>query len=341
MSKKAAWQERKGDSFAWMRPRVSARRRLLLAWLVLCCLMAFAGLAQTQVGAPADAGQKTRPGILLLAHGGRLLSWNEEVRHIADKVDLSIPTEIAFGMATKRTIQEGINRLNERGVTEIIAVPLFVSSHSTVITSTEYLLGLRAEAPEDLKMFASMDHGHGGHQESHDSSASKANMTPVKTSVPIRMTPALNHHPIVAKILLDRAASISKDPAHETVVLVAHGPTADEENKRWLEDMRILADEMKQSSQYAEIRYLTVRDDASKEIRNAATQELRQHVEEIHGKNQVALVVPLLLSYGGIEEGIRKRLSGLDYKMASQGLLPDNRIVDWVIDVTKNTTTAH
>ena len=47
-------------------------------------------------------------------------------------------------------------------MTEIVAVPLFVSSHSSVITSTEYLLGLRAEAPADLAIFAKMTHaGHG------------------------------------------------------------------------------------------------------------------------------------------------------------------------------------
>ncbi len=62
-------------------------------------------------------------------------------------------------MATKSTMQAAIDRLKARGVTEIVAVPLFVSSHSSVIDSTAYLLGLRKEKPEDLTMFASMDHG--------------------------------------------------------------------------------------------------------------------------------------------------------------------------------------
>jgi hypothetical protein len=46
---------------------------------------------------PAPGSQKLpRPGILLLAHGGAL-ERNEEVRHVADRIDLSIPTEV--GMA--------------------------------------------------------------------------------------------------------------------------------------------------------------------------------------------------------------------------------------------------
>ena len=57
------------------------------------------------------------------------------------------PTEVAFGMASRPAIQTAVDRLVERGASSIVAVPLFVSSHSSVITSTEYLLGLRSEAP--------------------------------------------------------------------------------------------------------------------------------------------------------------------------------------------------
>jgi hypothetical protein len=42
------------------------------------------------------------------------------------------------------------------------------------------------------------------------------------------------------------------------------------------------------------------------------------------------LIVPLLLSYGGIEKGIRQRLDGLDYVMAQRALMPDDRLREWV-----------
>ncbi len=42
-------------------------------------------------------------------------------------------------------------------------------------------------------------------------------------------------------------------------------------------------------------------------------------------------MVPLLLSYGGIEVGIRERLEGLDYRMANQALMPDDRLAEWVL----------
>ena len=79
---------------------------------------------------PADRG-----GVLLLAHGGSA-SWNEHVSALAAKIDPTLPTEVAFGMATRAAIQAAVDRLVARGVTRITAVPLFVSSHSSVITVT-------------------------------------------------------------------------------------------------------------------------------------------------------------------------------------------------------------
>ena len=114
-------------------------------------------------GLPLAASAQTSPrvGVLLLAHGGQP-QWNERVLDVARRVDDAKPTEVAFGMATRANIQAAIDKLVARGVTEIVAVPLFVSSHSSVITSTEFLLGLRAVAPKDLAIFAKMSHGSHG-----------------------------------------------------------------------------------------------------------------------------------------------------------------------------------
>ncbi len=298
--------------------------------------------AQNHPNAP-DAHSNARVGVLLLAHGGSAQEWNEEVRHVADQVDLTLPTEVAFGMATRSSMQAAINRLVARKVTEIVAVPLFVSSHSSVVDSIAFLLGLRTQEPEDLKMFAMMDHGNGSmtmdHRSmTHDSSMTSEARKPISSPVPIRMASALDHHRIVADILRERAASISRDPSHEAVILVAHGPVPDDENKLWLGDMSLLADEMREQSHYANIECLTLRDDADDAVRNAATQQLRQKVEQISKDGNTALIVPLLLSYGGIEDGLRKRLNGLTYKMPSQALLPDRRIVDWVISSAQITS---
>lgn len=270
-------------------------------------------------------------GVLLLAHGGSA-EWNGRVADVVKTVNATAPTEVAFGMASRASIQQAVDKLAARGVSEIIAVPLFVSSHSSVITSTEYLLGLRAEAPRDLAIFAKMDHSSHGAAVEHDHAALPADPTsPVTSSVKIRMTSALNRHPLIGAIVADRARAISIDPENEAVIIVAHGPVPDDDNQRWLEDMAVLAQQTRTAAPYPSVDYLTVRDDAGPAMREAATRELRQKVQAQLAAGRRVLVVPHLMSFGGIEQGIRKRLEGLDYTMTTQALMPDDRIVQWVL----------
>jgi sirohydrochlorin ferrochelatase len=305
--------------------------------MVSLALLSFTAQAQPANQADLSAHQaqpiSSKPGILLLAHGGSS-DWNNEVNKLAQATDKTIPTEVAFGMATKSNMEAAIRRLITRGVGEIIAVPLFISSHSSVVSSSQFLLGMISEAPPDLAKFARMSHGHGAEDHSaHTSDPTK----PIDLPVPVRMTSALGRHQLVARILLARAQSISHEPREETVVLVAHGPVTDEENARWLADMSSLAEQMKSNGPFRDVRFMTVRDDAPAPIRDQATAELRKLIESVKAERRRALVIPLLLSYGGIERGIKKRLEGLEYTITNQALLPDDRLIEWVLTSTRET----
>jgi CbiX len=272
-------------------------------------------------------------GILLLAHGGSA-EWNDQITSLAAQVNRTIPTEVAFGMATRSAIQAGVDRLVSRGATEVVAVPLFISSWSSVITSTEYLLGQRAEAPAALATFAKMSHdGHGDHAKAGDGT------TPITSPVRVRMTRALNDHAVVAEILTSRARSISSNPSQESVVIVAHGPNSDEENRQWLADMASLAGQitrqMASVERFASIDYLTLRDDAPAPVRDQATRDLRSVVDRRIAEGRRVLIVPLLVSFGGIERGLRTRLEGLAYTMPAAALVPDDRLVAWVLEMAR------
>ncbi len=262
---------------------------------------------------------------MIMAHGGNR-SWNDHVRDLSARVSKCGPSTVAFGMATRSTLQAGVDELQARGVRQIVAVPLFVSSHSSIIEATKYRLGTRADAPPQLSLFAKMDHGpdHGAAQP-HESGT-----MPVQTDVPITMTAALDSHPIVASILAARAREVSRDPAREIVIIVAHGPEDEASNDKWLSEMRALSQRVADEIPFARVEYQTVRDDAEADVRARAAAELRSRVEAATAENKTAIIVPLLLSYGGIEAGIRKRLEGLSYTMATAGLLPDSRLAEWV-----------
>lgn len=298
--------------------------------IATCLVLFFASAAPT---ASAETG------ILLLAHGGSA-EWNTRVNELAATVDKTRPTEVAFGMATRANLQRAVDRLVARGASDIVAVPLFISSWSTVITSTEYLLGLRAEAPAALAMFAKMSHGpagsdahagHGGH--AGHGTATEDGTRPITSRVPIRMTAALNDHPIVAQILASRARSAGANPASDALVIVAHGPNGDADNQKWLADMRSLAARLIAQEKYPAVDYLTVRDDALKPVWEQARAELRAVVEKRTAEGRRVIIVPLLVSFGGIEKGLRERLEGLTYTMATSGLMPDDRLATWVLEM--------
>lgn len=297
--------------------------------LCLCVIASGSVMAQSRAG---------RSGVLLLAHGGSP-EWNERVASVAATVDPHHPVEVAMGMASRGTIEAAVHRLAARGVTDIVAVPLFVSSWSSVIRSTEYLLGLRPDAPADLALFAKMHHGaHGEHGAGGHCAPPCDPTSPVPMPLPVRMTPALNRHPLVGGILADRAREISTAPEQEAVVLVAHGPVPDDDNSRWLADMAELAGHVRRAAPFAAVHALTVRDDADAALKQQATEQLRAVVTAESSRGRRVLIVPHLLSFGGIERGIRERLAGLPYVMAGRALAPDPRLAQWVIERASTAT---
>lgn len=247
-------------------------------------------------------------GVLILAHGGSA-RWNRTVQELVQQAHLEEPTEIVFGMgmhaAEVHKLQQAVERLERRGVDRLIAVPLLISSASEVMRQYEYLLGLQAHGPWEA-------HAH------H-----------VTVHVPVVMTQPLNDDPIVGEILLERALALSTHPEQESVVIVAHGPNDDADNERWLAAMKRLAGQIQQQGRFRMVIPVTMRDDARRPIRDAATRRLREIVAQQSQQGRT-LVVPLLLAGGGVEAKIPKRLSGLRFIYRGQALLPHPKLAQWL-----------
>ncbi|MBS1557267.1 MAG: hypothetical protein JST69_00965 [Bacteroidetes bacterium] len=298
-----------------------------------------------------EAGYSSPPdkiGVLVLAHGGSE-AWNQLIIGTTQSIGKKYPVEVAFGMALPRTMQEGIDKLENKGVNKIIVVPLFISSHSFIIRQTEYLLkkrdvladppmvmdhspGLESNSHESMGSHHSGNMSHGSGHEQHESSHTTLPQLNFKSEV--ILTQALDDSPIVAEILYARIKELSVNPANETVIIVGHGPNPEEDNKNWVKTMESLVAQVqqKQKKEGVASRYVfsvTVRDDASHEIYEQAKENLRGLVRQA-GKQGDVIVVPLLLSKGGIEQGIIKRLDGLTYKWSGKMLLPDPKIDEFI-----------
>jgi sirohydrochlorin ferrochelatase len=66
-------------------------------------------------------------GILVVAHNGTP-EWNAQVTNLVTGVGQQKPVEVSFGSPTRSTIAAAVDRLAKRGVTEVIAVPFFLSA---------------------------------------------------------------------------------------------------------------------------------------------------------------------------------------------------------------------
>jgi sirohydrochlorin ferrochelatase len=232
------------------------------------------------------------------------------VQEAVVEAGLDFPTEIAFGMGMEPEevgrVQEAVGRLTARGVREILAVPFLISTYSSVYRQYEYLLRIRREPSWP-------DHP----------------VRPVELTIPVRLVQALDDSPWMGEILLERALALSEEPSEEAVVLVAHGPEEEADNASWMEAMQRLGADLLVRGGFAAFRAATLRDDADPAVEEQAARRLREEVSSLSGSLRV-LVVPLLISRGGIEEKIPECLKGLSYRFSGQGLLPHPYAARWI-----------
>ena len=93
------------------------------------------------VGAAGNEGNES-VGILVIAHGSPRETWCEPVREVVRSVasELPYPVELGFlEFVPNETINIAVDKLNEHNVTKIVAIPLFISSHSGHIEEIKYV----------------------------------------------------------------------------------------------------------------------------------------------------------------------------------------------------------
>ena len=246
--------------------------------------------------APGNGGH----GVLIMAHGGGEV-WNETVIEAAADARHEGPVVVAFGMAHPVSMQQGVDTLDELGAERVSVVRLFVSGES-FRTDTRYLLGLSEEGPELPWVKAPLEHD-------------------LEIATHER---GLMGSPEVSQILLTRALALSRDPAGESVLLIAHGMGDEGENDRVLDSMRLAAGRIAEVG-FREVEVAALREDWE-EARVTAEAAIRSFVESRAAAGRRVLVLPYRLSGFG---PYAKVLQGLDYA-AGDGLLPHDAISRWI-----------
>jgi hypothetical protein len=245
-------------------------------------------------------------GVLILLHGFRDRGdkvFKEQVQLYAD----IFPTSLSFGMSMMMSqhIQLGLDDLVAAGAKNIIVVPVVATEYNTMIRQWQYIFGLIDEP-------------------------AYATVPRVKTDARVTFIPPPGDDPFVAEILLDYAGQLSTDPGNEVVIIVAHGPSEEEDNQNALALMDNLARIVQEDGGYSAVFSATLQDDAPYEIRDRNVAKLRGMIEAAKdGGKDVILVTNLIGAYT-IQSKLRKDLKGLDYKFNAKGMVQHETFVEWI-----------
>lgn len=254
------------------------------------------------------ATPEKKVGILILARGvdppGEVSTWDRHVMDAVKPIQGTYDVELVFGTDAK-ALQEAVNKLEARGAAKILAVPLYISSHSPVVMKLEYLLGVTPVPPERQQ-----------------------ELKPITVKADLHMTHATEHNPLVAEIVLERALEISLNPPQETVVLVGHGPLTKVSETMWLRSMWALAEFVKEKGGFKDVRVATVMFGAPPDIKEKAIKDLRALIEE-ESKDSAVLVIPCMIAPGGIEDMVVAELKGLTYRFG-RPYLPHVNVTKWL-----------
>ncbi|SFE73487.1 Sirohydrochlorin ferrochelatase [Paenibacillus catalpae] len=245
-----------------------------------------------------------KPGILVISHGSREAEW---VRLVDQAVEAAAASPLVQGVPVYssfleivegRLIQDGIDALEEQGVTDLFVVPLFISSGSTHVDEIGQAFGLpkAAELEGDLGTFRVNANVHYG--------------------MPI------DDDPDIAELLLSNIKPLSVYPKQETVMLIAHGSKEKVFHERWQQGLNQLAERLRKLGGFAHsATAMLLPDQAANHLR--ALQQERP--------NEAVIVVPLFLSKGYFTNTvIPSRLKGLEYRYNGQAMLPHPAIERWL-----------
>jgi sirohydrochlorin cobaltochelatase len=273
----------------------------------------------TALLAPAYSGAQTaaRVGTVIVAHGGDSV-WNSHVREVIASVRTGGPVEVSFLMgagAKTARFQDAVTRLTANGATEIVVVPMLVSSHSGHYDQIRYLAGEPVTLGEQM-----MHHLH------------MNGIERPATKVPLRLTKAMDSAPQVARVLADRALALTKTPREQALFIVGHGPNSAEDYASWMENLRPVADSVKALTGFKDVRVDLVRDDAPAPVRAEAVRRVRELIELQHlatGKD--VIVVPVLVSKGSVSrDKVPNDIKGTPSVYAGEPLLPHAAMARWV-----------
>lgn len=154
-----------------------------------------------------------KAGLLIITHGSPSSQWNQLIFDLENQVKESLlikkitdfdEVRIAFMEFTEPSIATVVKNMEDKGINKIFALPLFIGP-------SEHLL---YEIPTILGIY---------YDEKIVSELKEKKIKCVETNVKITLGSSLNFKNVIKNILLDKVRQISDNPKEEALVILAHG----------------------------------------------------------------------------------------------------------------------
>ncbi|MEF2967796.1 CbiX/SirB N-terminal domain-containing protein [Paenibacillus sp. M1] len=260
------------------------------------------GKSRTRGKLAFQGGKPSKPGVLVISHGSPDPHWvtlvDEAVAAAAAGLPADLPLAASFLETVEgRLIQDGIDRLESQGVTDLIVIPLFVSSGSTHIDEIEYALGVKNTLEKET------------------------DMERLRISARVFFGDPIDDDPLVAEMIWDKVKDLSREPEREVLLLVGHGSIHDGFLQRWERGISSLAARTGALSGLARADYALLNPDS-----------VRRKVSYWAGEQGYDVIIaPLFLSAGYFTKTvIPSRLAGLPFRYSGEALLPHPLLARWM-----------
>jgi sirohydrochlorin ferrochelatase len=240
-------------------------------------------------------------GVLVISHGSRNRDWVRLVDEAIAPLRAFFPYPVYSSfleIVEGRLIQDGIDELERLGVTELVVVPLFVSSGSTHIEEISWALGVKetCRCETDMERF--------------------------RLSARVRMCEPINADDDVVDILYEKMKPLSTDPASELILVVGHGSVLRGFHGVWRKMLEGAAEKLRARGGFAAADMAMLLPD---QVGWKLTRWRKQRPE------LKVIAAPFFISEGYFtEKVIPTRFEGYDVRYNGASLLPHALMTQWM-----------
>lgn len=263
-----------------------------------------------------------KTGLLLVNHGSRSETWRNALLDLEKRVTDTIlksgavsGLKTAFMEYTEPSIATRLKEFDKEGYSDVIIVPVFLTVSTHSFDDIPTIVGLKEDpqSKESLKI---------------------ENIERYTPHAIVHIAPLLDFTDLLQKNILRRTAALSKDPMHESLVLIAYGDHT--YNTEWTDLLNKVGGYVQSETGIKGFAYGWCGHVAHYSA-DSTTVAIRRGLAQA----QHAVVIPVLVAHDEmfqvkiIGDGIAKIADNkTKVSYMADAILPDENVQNWVVDIT-------